>query len=225
MSRSNLGEAIEQRDYRIYETMSYEMIANARSCVIKDPDFIPAVKGNVYALDSTTINLCLNVFWWASFRKAKRGIKIHTLCDVKTSIKCFLWITVALLNDMNGPDVLSYEAGGYYILDKGYIDYSRLYKIHCLDAYHLTGAKANADFTRRYSRKANKSKGILCDKTVVLTNFYPKKDYPIPLRRIKYYDSEAERTFVHITNNFDLEATDIAMLYKYRWRVELFLNG
>jgi hypothetical protein len=224
VSRSNLAAANEQRDYRIYEMMAYEMIAIARGCIVSDPDFIAAVKGNVYAFDSTTIDLCLNVFWWAAFRSAKGGIKVHTLYDVKTSIPCFLLITEANVHDVNVLDALSFEAGGYYILDKGYIDYSRLYRIAQSRAFFVTRPKDNCSFQRRYSAKADKSKGILCDQTVVLTGFYAKKNYPEPLRRIKYYDAELGRTFVFITNNFALDASEIALLYKYRWKVELFFK-
>jgi hypothetical protein len=224
VSRSNLAAANEQRDYRIYEAMAYEMIAIARGCVVKDPDFLPAVTGNVYAFDSTTIDLGLSVFWWAAFRTAKGGIKIHTLYDVKTSIPCFLLITEALVHDVNALDALTFEAGGYYIMDKGYIDYSRLYLIHCCKAFFVTRAQDNFNFERRYSAKVDKRKGILCDQTVILTGFYAKKDYPEPMRRIKFYDPEQDRTFVFITNNFSLEATEIAMLYKCRWKVELFFK-
>jgi hypothetical protein len=224
VSRSNLASANELRDYRIYETMAYEMIALARGCVTADPDFLPAVKGNVYAFDSTTIDLCLSVFWWAAFRTAKGGIKIHTLFDVKTSIPCFLLITEALVHDVNALDALTFEPAGYYIMDKGYIDYSRLYLIHRCKAFFVTRAKDNFSFKRRYSAKADKSKGILCDQTVMLTGFYARKDYPEPMRRIKYYDCDLDRSFVFITNNFSLDASEIALLYKYRWKVELFFK-
>ncbi|MEO6831315.1 MAG: IS4 family transposase [Chitinophagaceae bacterium] len=224
VSRSNLAAANEQRDYRIYEELAYEMIAMARGCVVKDPDILPAVAGNVYAFDSTTIDLCLNVFWWATFRTAKGGIKVHTLYDIKTSIPCFLLITEALLHDVNALDELNYEPGGYYIMDKGYIDYKRLYRIHCCQAFFVTRAKDNFRFARRYSSKVDKSKGILCDQTVMLSGFYAKKDYPQPMRRIKFFDAEQERSFVFITNNFSLAAEDIALLYKYRWKVELFFK-
>lgn len=224
ISRSNLAVANEKRDYRIYEAMATEMIAIARGCVATDPDFLPAVAGNVYAFDSTTIDLCLSVFWWAAFRSAKGGIKIHTLYDVKTSIPCFLLITEAIVHDVNALDSLTFEPGGYYILDKGYIDYSRLYLIHRCRAFYVTRAKDNFSFQRRYSAKADKAKGILCDQTVVLAGFYAKKDYPEPMRRIKYFDAELGRTFVFITNNFSLEASEVALLYKCRWKVELFFK-
>ena len=162
------------------------MIALARGCIVKDPDFLPTVAGNVYAFDSTTIDLCLNVFWRAAFRTAKGCIKVHTLYDIKTSIPCFLLVTEALLHDVNALDHLSYEPGGYYIMDNGYIDYSRLYHIHCCKAFFVTRAKDNFSFTRRYSSKADKSKGILCGQTVLLSGFYANKDYPQPLGRIKF---------------------------------------
>ena len=225
LSRSNLASANETRDWRIYQMMAEEMIAIARAGSRPDPSFMPAIKGNVYAFDSTTIDLCLNVFWWAAFRKAKGGIKLHTLYEVKTAIPCYVLLTDALTHDINGLDGLRYfEKEGFYIMDKGYLDYGRLYAINVAGAFFVTRPKVNARFRRRYSAKADKANGILCDQTVMLVGFYVGKDYPTALRRIKYYDSEQERVFVFITNNFELSALDIAALYKHRWSVELFFK-
>lgn len=224
VSRSNLANANEQRDYRIYEAFAYEMIALARRCTITETDFALAINGNVYAFDSTTIDLCLNVFWWASFRKAKGGIKLHTLYDVKTSIPTFVHITPASVHDVNALDALSYEVGGYYVMDRGYIDFERLYIIHQHKACFVTRAKNNLQFNRIYSAKVDKSTGIMCDQTIQLSGFYPSKEYPDKLRRIKFYDAEQKRTLVFVTNNFTLTALDIAILYKYRWKVELFFK-
>lgn len=188
VSRSNLANANEQRDYRIYEAFAYEMIALARNCTITETDFALAIKGNVYAFDSTTIDLCLNVFWWATFRKAKGGIKLHTLYDVKTAIPSFVHITPASVHDVNALDVLSYEADGYYVMDRGYIDFERLYNIHQHKAFFVTRAKNNFQFNRIYSAKIDKSKGVMCDQTIQLKGFYPSKEYPEKLRRIKFYD-------------------------------------
>jgi hypothetical protein len=224
VSRSNLASANEQRDYQIYETFAYEMIAIARRCVIKETEFTLAICGNVYAFDSTTIDLCLNVFWWATFRTTKGAIKIHTLFDVKTAIPSFIHITEGSTHDVNALDVLTYEAGGFYIMDKAYVDFRRLYIIHQSKAYFVTRAKDNFNFKRICSSKPDKLNGIICDQTVKLKGYKSLKSYPENLRRIKFFDTEQQRTFVFITNNFTQDATDIAMLYKYRWKVELFFK-
>ncbi len=224
VSRSNLANANEKRDYRIYEQFAYEMIAIARTCCLNDSDFHLSIESNVYAFDATIIDLCLNVFWWATFRRAKGAIKLHTLYDVKSSIPSFVHITSGDVHDVNGLDELAYETGAYYILDKGYVDYQRLYRIHQHKAFFVTRAKNNAQLTRMYSAKTDKKKGIKSDQTVKLKLFYSKKYYPEKLRRIKFYDAEQKRTFVFLTNNFTLDASDIAELYKYRWKVELFFK-
>lgn len=224
VSRSNLASSNEQRDFQIFETFAYEMISIARNCVIDESDFPLAISGNVYAFDSTTIDLCLNVFWWATFRTTKGAIKIHTLYDVKTSIPAFIDITEGSVHDVNALDVLTYEVGGFYIMDKAYIDYKRLYTIHQSLAFFVTRAKDNFKFKRISSSKPDKSKGIVCDQIVKLTGYKSLKSYPENLRRIKYYDSEEKNTFVFLTDNFTQDASDITLLYKYRWRVELFFK-
>jgi hypothetical protein len=224
VSRSTLADANEKRDYRIYEQFAYEMIGMARTCCLDDTDFRLNIKSNVYAFDATIIDLCLNVFWWATFRRAKGAIKLHTLYDVKTSIPSFVHITSGDLHDVNGLDVLTYEAGAYYILDRGYLDFERLYKIHQHRAFFVTRARKNTQLIRMYSSKVNKKAGVMNDQIVTLSGFYPKKYYPEKLRRIKFYDKEQERSFVFLTNNFNLKAIDIAALYKYRWKVELFFK-
>jgi len=224
VSRSNLAEANEQRDYRIYESFAYELIAIARKQLIAETDFKLLIKENVYAFDSTTIDLCLEVFWWASFRTTKGAIKLHTLYDIKTSIPAFVHITEGSVHDLNTLDVLRYEPGGFYILDRGYIDYKRLYNIHQQKAFFVTRGKDNFRFIRMYSAKADKSKNIRCDQTIKLYGFYSSKDFPEKLRRIKYYDVEQKRTLIFLTNNFTLPAEEIALLYKYRWKVELFFK-
>jgi hypothetical protein len=224
VSRSNLAEANEQRDYRIYESFAYELIAIARKQLIAETDFKLLIKENVYAFDSTTIDLCLDVFWWASFRTTKGAIKLHTLYDIKTSIPAFVHITEGNVHDLNTLDVLFYEPGGFYILDRGYIDYKRLYNIHQQKAFFVTRAKDNFRFIRMYSAKADQSKNIRCDQTIKLYGFYSGKDFPEKLRRIKYYDVEQKRALIFLTNNFTLPAEEIALLYKYRWKVELFFK-
>ena len=223
VTRTNLGKANRNRDYRIFEEFAYILINEARKSYYKD-DFEIKIAGNVYAFDSSTIDLCLSVFWWAEFRKHKGGIKLHTLYDVKTSIPCFILITNATVNDVNAMDYLYYEAGSFYIFDRGYVDFGRLYKIHLAQAWFVTRAKSNFKFRRMYSNPVDKSTGIQCDQIGKLEGFYVKKDYPGKIRRIKYYDKELDRTFVFITNNMDLKATEIALLYKNRWQVELFFK-
>jgi hypothetical protein len=224
VSRSNLANANEKRDYRIYEDFAYEIIALAKKHVMPDEGFTLPIEENVYAFDSSIIDLCLNVFWWATFRKAKGGIKLHTLYDVKTAIPTFIYISTATVHDVNAPDKLRFEAGGYYVMDKGYVDFKRLYTIHLCKAFFVTRSKNNFRFKRMYSAKTDKAKGILCDQTIRIAGFYPEKKYPEKIRRIKFFDEEQNRVFVFITNNFSLEAADIAMLYKYRWKVELFFK-
>jgi transposase len=182
------------------------------------------VKGNVYAFDSSTIDLCLSVFWWAKFRKTKAGIKLHTLFDVKTQIPVFIHITSATVNDMNAMDVIPYEVGAYYIFDRGYIDFSRLKVIDSHSAFFVIRAKSNLQFRRMYSNKVDKSTGVLSDQIGKLKGFYVSKLYPEKLRRVKFYDTETMRTFVFLTNNMDLKATQIALLYKKRWEIELFFK-
>jgi hypothetical protein len=224
ISRSNLAEANEKRDYQIFELFAYEMIAEARKCCMPDSDFNLSIQGNVYAFDASVIDLCLNVFWWATFRRAKAAIKLHTLFDVKTSIPVFVHITPASTHDVKGLDQLTYETDGYYILDRGYVDFERLYIIDQHEAFFVTRAKSNSRLKRIGSTKADKSNGVLCDQQVRLVGFNSFKSYPKKFRRIKFYDVDQKRTFVFLSNNLKLPAIEIAMLYKYRWRVELFFK-
>lgn len=221
VTRSNLAKANEKRNSKIFEEFAYCLIDIARRKRSND-DFV--VKGKVYAFDSSTIDLCLSVFWWAKFRKAKGGIKLHTLFDITTQIPAFIHITAATANDMNAMDVIPYEAGAHYVFDRGYVDYQRLYKITTLHAYFVVRAKSNLKFRRMYSKKTDKSTGVLCDQLGKLTGFYVSKDYPDKLRRVKFHDQETGRTFVFLTNNNELSALEIALLYKNRWQVELFFK-
>lgn len=221
VTRSNLAKANEKRNSKIFEEFAYCLIDIARR-KRSDDDFV--VKGKVYAFDSSTIDLCLSVFWWAKFRKAKGGIKLHTLFDITTQIPAFIHITAATVNDMNAMDVIPYEAGAHYVFDRGYVDYQRLYKITTLQAYFVIRAKSNLKFRRMYSKKTDKSTGVLCDQLGKLTGFYVSKDYPDKLRRVKFHDQETGRTFVFLTNNNELSALEIALLYRNRWQVELFFK-
>lgn len=221
VTRSNLSKANENRNSKIFEEFAYYLIDIARN-KLKNENF--EIKGNVYAFDSSTIDLCLNVFWWAKFRKAKGGIKLHTLYDITTQIPAFIHITAATVNDINAMDYIPYESDAYYIFDRGYVDYARLYKITLLSAYFVVRAKSNLKFRRIYSRKVDKSTGVQTDQIGRLTGFYVSKDYPEKLRKVKYYDNEMNRTFVFLTNNMTLTAQEIALLYKNRWQVELFFK-
>ena len=223
-SRSNFANANEKRDCRIFEEYAFHLIDLARKASILDQDFLLNIDGNIYAFDSTTIDLCLSVFWWATFRKTKGGIKLHTLYDIKTSIPCFVHVSPASVHDVNTLDLLYYEPGGYYILDRGYIDYERLFRIHQSSASFVVRAKNNLQYRRIYSNKVNKDNGVLLDQIGKLTGFYISKDYPDKLRRIKFYDKETDSDLMFLSNNFELTAEEIAQLYKYRWKVELFFK-
>lgn len=223
-SRSNFANANEKRDCRIFEEYAFHLIDLARDASIVDQDFQLKIDGNIYAFDSTTIDLCLSVFWWATFRKTKGGIKLHTLYDIKTSIPCFVHVSPASVHDVNALDLLYYEPGGYYILDRGYIDYERLFRIHQSFASFVVRAKNNLQYRRMYSNKVNKDSGVLLDQIGKLTGFYISKNYPEKLRRIKFYDEETDNDLMFLSNNFELTAEEIAQLYKYRWKVELFFK-
>jgi hypothetical protein len=171
VSRSNLSEANEGRSYHIFEEFAYEMIAQARECCKPDEDFALNIEGPVYAFDSTTIDLCLSVFWWAEFRTAKAAVKLHTLYDVKTSIPSFVHITDGATHDVKGLDALRYESGGFYILDRAYVDFKRLYRIHKKGAYFVTRAKENLQFIRVGANKSRKTKGVICDQIIELKGF------------------------------------------------------
>jgi hypothetical protein len=223
-SRSNFANANEKRDSRIFEEYAFHLIDLARKSSIVDQDFQLNIDGNVYAFDSSTIDLCLSVFWWATFRKTKGGIKLHTLYDIKTSIPDFIHVSPASIHDVNALDLLYYEPGGYYILDRGYMDFERLYRIHQSFAYFVVRAKDNLQFRRLYSNKVNKDNGVMLDQVGKLTGFYTFKNYPEKLRRIRFYDEENDNYLMFLSNNQDLTAEEIAQLYKYRWKVELFFK-
>lgn len=223
ISRRNLGIANENRNHKIFEEFAYILIAEAR-CSSYKSDFEIKVDGNVYALDSTTIDLCIGVFWWAEFRKAKGGVKMHTLFDVKTSIPSLIHVTNAKVHDVNVLDIIQFELGSFYIMDKAYIDYKRLYTLHKQGAFYVTRAKDNMCFKRIYSKAVNKAIGVRFDQLGVLETPKSRKEYPEKLRRIKYYDEETNKEFVFLTNNVELKAEEIAQLYKKRWEVELFFK-
>jgi hypothetical protein len=221
---SNLSRANEKRDWRIYAEFAQILIAEARKLYEDDPDFKIELHNTVYALDSTTIDLCLSVFPWARFRKNKGGVKLHTLLDLRGSIPVFIEITEALLNDMNILDILIPEPGAFYIIDRGYLDYQRLYNIKEQLGYFIIRAKKNMKFRRLYSRKVDKTTGLRCDQTVVMSNFYTARYYPEKLRRVKFYDESTKKSYVFLTNNFNIPAITVAELYHNRWKIELFFK-
>ena len=221
ITRSNFSKANENRDSKIFEDYAYYMIDIARKKRANN-DF--EIKGKVYAFDSSTIDLCLNVFWWAKFRKAKAGIKLHTLYDITTQIPVFVHITDASVNDMNAMDVIPYECGAYYVFDRGYVDYTRLYNITKHSAYFVIRAKKNLQFKYTILNEVNEKNGVMSDQIGKLTGFYISQDYPVDIRKVVYYDKETNRTFVYLTNNMELASEQIALLYKNRWQVELFFK-
>ena len=223
LSKSNLAYANENRNWQIFADFAYLLIAQARKTCNQN-DFDVDVAGNVYAIDSTTIDLCLSVFWWAPFRKSKAAVKVHTQFDVKTQVPTFILISDGLLHDVNILDSIEFEAGAFYIMDKAYIDFARLYRIHKANSFFVLRLQVNQDFRRIYSHKVDKTSGVIVDQTIRLNNFYPAKRYPEKLRRIKYYDKETNLTLEFFTNNFELQATEVATLYKHRWSVELFFK-
>jgi len=223
VSKSTLADANEKRDWRIYADFAQVLIHIARSLYAKE-EFGVELDQTVYALDSTTIDLCLSLFPWAKFRKRKAGVKLHTLLDLRGNIPTFIRITEALVHDVNILDDIITEAGAFYIMDRGYLDFARLYIFHQCLAFFVTRAKGNFQFRRLYSHPIDKSTGLRCDQTIVLTGFYSSKDYPERLRRIRYVDKETEQNLVFITNCFTLPAITIAQLYKCRWQVELFFK-
>ena len=223
VSRSTLADANEVRDWRIYSYFAQVLIHEARRLYVDD-DFGVELKETVYALDSSTIDLCLSVFPWARFRKTKAAVKLHTLLDLRGDIPTFIWITDGKVHDVNVLDHLILEPGAIYIMDRAYLDFKRLYQLHQSSAVFVTRSKANTGLRRIYSHKVDKTTGIKFDQTVALTGFYSKKDYPEKLRRIKYFDAEKGRSFVFLTNQFMLPAITIADLYRLRWRVEIFFK-
>jgi hypothetical protein len=223
VSRSTLADANESRGWRIFHDLAQVLIVAARNLYAED-DFGVELDHTVYALDSTTVDLCLSLFPWAKFRKRKGAVKLHTLLDLRGSIPTVVIVTHGKVHDVNVLDDLILEAGAIYIMDRGYLDFARLYAMTQALAFFVTRAKSNFDCRRLYSRPIDKSTGLRCDQTVVLAGFYSNKDYPCALRRIRYVDLETGKRFTFLTNNFTLPALTIAKLYRCRWRVELFFK-
>jgi len=223
VSRNNLANANKVRDWRIYADFAHALIHIARKLYQGD-SFGVDLDQTVYALDSTTIDLSLSLFPWAVFRQTKAAVKLHTLLDLRGALPTFIHISDGKLHDVNILDILIPEPGAFYIMDRGYLDFSRLYTMTRGLAFFVTRAKSNFQFQRVYSHPIDKITGLKCDQTVVLTGHYSRKDYPEKLRRVKFYDTETEKTFTFLTNNFSLPALTITQLYRCRWQVELFFK-
>jgi hypothetical protein len=224
ISKSNLAYANEHRDWRIFADFAYLLIAKSRQSIAPNDTHELFENHSIYAIDTTTIDLCLNVFWWAKFRKNKGAIRLHTVLDIKTEIPCFIHITDGKTHEVNVLDEIEFEANGFYIMDRGFIDYKRLYSIHNQKAFFVTRAKTNMKCRRIYSARVDKSTGVRYDQTIKLENVKSLHEYPEKFRRVKYYDAETDKTFIFLTNNIDLSALEIALLYKHRWKIELFFK-
>jgi hypothetical protein len=224
VSKTNLAKANEQRPWPIYQELAYYLIGEARKICSPDDDNTFSFTNSVYAFDSTTIDLCLSVFCWATFRRAKGAVKLHTQYDVRTSIPVFMHLSSACVHDVNVMDQIKYEQGSFYIFDRGYLDFERLYFIHQSKSFFVIRAKNNLKFERQYSSPVDKPQGVRCDQVGYLKGFYSLKGYPEKIRRIKFYDHEQTRTFIFLTNNMELKPEEIAAIYKHRWKIELFFK-
>jgi IS4 transposase len=223
VARNTLAKANERRDWRIWADLAHLVIRRARILYAND-SFGVELKQTAYAFDSTTIDLCLTLFPWARFRTTKAAVKMHTLLDLRGNIPCFVQVTSGTTHDVKALDELPLEAGSFYILDRGYIDFARLYRFTLHAAFFVIRAKSNLDYTRRSSRPADKSRGLHSDQTIVLNGPLTSQAYPDTLRRISYFDTETNKRLVFLTNNFILPPLTIAQLYKCRWQVELFFK-
>jgi len=223
IAKSTLADANEKRDWRIYADFAQVLIHIARKLYVNE-EFGLDLEQTVYALDSTTIDLCLALFPWAHFRKNKAAVKMHTLLDIRGSIPTFIEITHGKVHDVNILDLLIPEAGSCYVMDRGYLDFERLYLLHLALAFFIIRAKRNFKFRRLYSHSVDRSTGLKSDQTIMLTGIAVSRDYPDKLRRIVYYDAETDNRLIFLTNNFLLPAMTIAQLYKQRWKVELFFK-
>ena len=223
VSRNTLANANQVRDWRIYADFAQRLIGQARRLYANE-EFGVELDQTAYALDSTTIDLCLSLFPWAKFRRHKAAVKLHTLLDLRGSIPSWVVITDGKVHDVNLLDQLVFEAGAFYIFDRGYVDFARLYRIHQSSAFFVTRARSNFEFHRLCSQAVDKSTGVLSDQIIRLKVFYSRQGYPEKLRRVHYLDTDANRRLVLLTNNSTLSARDIADLYRCRWQVELFFK-
>ena len=224
VAKSTLSVANENRSYFIYYDLAMLLIKQAKQLYVGDSSLEVTLENNVFAIDATTIDLCLSTFHWATFRSTKAGIKLQTQLDLKTAIPEFIHFSTASVHDVNALDFITFEANSFYVMDRGYVDYKRLYKVHQSAAFYITRAKDNMNSRRVKSNPSERMNGVLCDQYVLLNNYYAAKDYPERIRRVKFYDVETGKTLIFLTNNFYLKATEIAQLYKHRWKIELFFK-
>ena len=222
-ARSTLADALNQRDWQIYHALAMRLILRARDLYAKESTGLE-LDATIYALDSTTIDLCLSLFDWAPFRSTKAAVKMHTLLDLRGAIPAFIHISDGKMGDVKVLDILPIEAGAFYVMDRGYLDFDRLYKIHQAGAFFVTRAKRGLDARRVYSTKTDRSAGVICDQAIHLNGFYVSRDYPEHLRRIRHKDPASGKTLVFLTNNTTLPPLTIAALYKSCWQVELFFK-
>lgn len=223
VKRSTLADANESRDWRIWSDLAAVLIRRARKLYAGDTLDV-GLDSTVYALDSSTVDLCLSLFDWAPFRSTKAAIKLHTLLDLRGAIPAFIHISDGRLHDVNVLDMLTFEAGAFYVMDRGYVDFQRLYALHQAGAFFVTRAKSPMDARRVYSAPSQRDTGVICDQSVMLNGYYSARKYPEHLRRIRFKDPESGKTLVFLTNNTALPALTIAALYKSRWQVELFFK-
>jgi hypothetical protein len=223
VSRNTLANANATRDWRIYASFAERLIGIARGLYAEEPFGVDLAE-TVYALDATTIDLCLSVFPWAPFRSTKAAVKLHTLLDLHGNIPSFIHISDGKMHDVNVLDLLLPEPGAYYVMDRGYLDFERLYHLHEAGSFFVTRAKSNLKAERRYSHPVDRASGLICDQTVILSGYYSHKGFPVPLRRVKYIDPKTHKRLVFLTNQFALPALSIADLYRCRWQVELFFK-
>ena len=224
VAHSTLTRANENRSWQIYADFATYLIGIVRPLYKNDTDFVCDLENAVYALDSTTIDLCLSVFEWAKFRKRKGAIKLHTLLDLRGNIPIMIHVSDGKKHDVNILDDIEFETNAFYLMDKGYTDFGRLFDIDQFPAFFVISGKDNLKFTRVSSSSVNKTVGLRCDQKIILTGYKTSRLYPKALRRVKFYDAENQRTIVFLTNNFEVEALTIAMLYKSRWQIELFFK-
>ena len=223
VSRNTLANANKVRDWRIYADLANSLIQTARKLYLGD-GFVVELDSTVYALDATTIDLCLSMFPWANFRKNKGAVKLHTLLDLRGNIPTFIYISDGKLHEVKTLDIIPLEPGAFYVMDRGYLDFERLYPFTLAGAFFVIRAKSNLKCRRIYSHPVDRTTGVICGQSVQLTGFYSAKHYPEKLRRVKYYDATTDKTLVFLTNNFALPAQTIAELYRCRWQVELFFK-
>jgi len=222
-SRNNLANANKVRDWRIYADLAHSLIQTARKMYAGE-GFALELENTVYALDATTIDLCLSMFPWAKFRRNKGAIKLHTLLDLRGNIPTFIHISDGKLHEVNTLDILPLEAGAFYVMDRGYLDFTRLQTISNHSAFFVIRSKSNLKYRRIYSHQIDRGTGLICDQSIMLTGFYQSKNYPNKMRRVKYHDAKTDKTLVFLTNNFSLPAITITELYRNRWQVELFFK-